>query len=690
MELKYSVCPHDCPDTCGWQVELDGGKIVKVSGDPDNPVTQGVICAKARYYPQRVYGADRVLYPMRRKGQKGSGEFARISWDDALGEITERWRDVIRRHGAEGILPYSYAGTEGVINNASMDRRFFYRLGATRLERTICGAAGGAGYGLVYGKAKGINPLESVHAKLIIFWGINALETNIHQAILADQARRRGAKIVAIDVHRNRTAKWADEFYQILPGSDGALALGLAHVIFREGLEDKAWSRENVLGLAELAEACGGYTPQRVAGLTGLSPDRIEGLAHLFARTRPSFIRIGNGLQHHDNGGVNTWAIACLPAVTGAWQERGGGAIKVNSGYFPLNKEAVERTDLLQGSPRTVNMNQLGRVLTGLKPPVHALYVYNSNPAAIAPEQKLVMQGLAREDLFTVVHEQVWTDTALWADLVLPATTHLEHQDLYTSYWHCLVQWADPVIPPLGEARSNIEVFRDLAKRMGFREDCFNDSSEDIAEQALDLPYWREQGIDLARLQRERFVALQVTETPFAGGGFETPSGKAEVRSERASQLGLDPLPLHVPLAEGPETASNDYPLTLITPPNHFFLNSTFANLPELRAQAGGPSLEIHPLDAAARQILDGDWVEVFNERGSCLLRAEVKESVLPGVVVSAGIWRAQDHADGHGINSLTPGRLADLGNGATFFSNLVQVLGHGDGSDVLAKKVDW
>ncbi len=673
-ELKYSVCPHDCPDACGWQVELDGGKIVKISGDPDNPVTQGVICAKARYYPQRVYGADRVLYPMRRMGQKGSGEFARISWDEALAEITERWQELLGRHGAEAILPYSYAGTEGVVNNASMDRRFFYRLGAARLERTICGSAGRAGYGLVYGKVKGINPLESVQAKLIIFWGINALETNIHQAILADKARKQGARIVAIDVHRNRTAEWADEFYQILPGSDGALALGLAHVIFREGLEDKDWSGEHVLGMAELAEACDEYTPRRVAGLTGLAPERIEALARLYASSRPSFIRIGNGMQHHDNGGVNTWAISCLPAITGAWQYRGGGAIKFNSGHFPLNKEAVERPGLLQGSPRTVNMNQLGRVLTELNPPVYALYVYNSNPAAIAPEQKLVMQGLAREDLFTVVHEQVWTDTAVWADIVLPATTHLEHSDLYTSYWHCLVQWADPVIPPLGEARPNIEVFRDLAKGMGFSEDCFSDSSEDIARQALDLPYWREQGIDLARLKRERFVALRVPEIPFAAGGFETPSGKAEVRSEQARQHGLDPLPRYVPLVEGPETAGSDYPLTLITPPNHFFLNSSFANLTELRARAGGPRLEIHPRDAAARQVRDGDWVEVFNERGSCLLRAEVKESVLPGVVVSAGIWRPQDHADGHGINALTPSRLADMGHGATFFSNLVQV----------------
>ncbi|HEX3015205.1 MAG TPA: molybdopterin-dependent oxidoreductase, partial [Desulfobacteria bacterium] len=580
MTIKYTVCPHDCPDTCAWKVELEDGKITKVSGDPDHPVTRGVICSKARHYPERVYGADRILYPLRRTGSKGSGKFTRVSWDEALTEIVERWQELIRLHGAESILPYSYGGTEGIVNKASMDRRFFNKLGATQLERTICGAAGGAGYNLIYGLSQGINPLDSEHAKLIIFWGINALETNLHQAMLAKSARRKGAKIVVIDVHRNRTAKWADDFYHILPGSDGSLALGLAHIIFRDGLTDAAWADKYTNGMSDLARAATDYTPERVSALTGLAPARIEALARLYATTKPSFIRIGNGLQHHDNGGMNTWAIACLPAIVGAWRFQGGGAIKGNDGYFPLNKQALQRPDLRPTpSPRTVNMNQLGLVLTRLAPPVYSLYVYNSNPAVIAPEQALVRQGLAREDLFTVVHEQVWTDTARWADIILPATTHLEHQDLYKSYWHCILQWAEPVIPPLGEAKPNIEVFRELAARMGFVEACFEDSAEQIASQALDLAYWHEQEITFAGLRRKRFIPVNVPEAPFAAGGFSTPSGKAEIRSEKAVQQGFSAVPHHVPLVEGPETANGLYPLTLITPPNRSFLNSTFANL---------------------------------------------------------------------------------------------------------------
>ncbi|MDA8442733.1 MAG: molybdopterin oxidoreductase family protein [Peptococcaceae bacterium] len=672
--IKYSVCPHDCPDTCGWQVDVQDGKVTQVSGDPDNPVTRGIICAKAQHYPARIYGSDRVLYPLKRSGPKGSGQFSRITWEEALGEITDNWQQLRARFGAQCILPYSYAGTEGVVNNASMDRRFFNRLGASKLERTICSAAGKAGYNLVYGAAKAMNPRVTPAAKLIIFWGINALETNLHQALLAQDARKQGAKLVAIDVHRNRTADWADEFYQVLPGSDGALALGLCHILVREGWSDNAWSEQFTSGAAELTTVAAEYPPERVAVLTGLTQAQIFRLAQLYAQTKPSLIRLGNGLQHHDNGGMVTRAIACLPALTGAWRDLGGGMLKQNSAYFPLNKVALERPELSQGDLRTINMNQLGRALNDLEPPIRSLYVYNSNPLAIAPEQNLVHQGLAREDLFTVVHEQVMTDTAQWADIVLPATTALEHADLYTSYWHCLLQWADPVIAPLGEAKSNIAVFSQLARRMGFTDQCFDDSTETVAAQALDLPYWRERGITLDRLKKERFIELDIPPIPYAQGGFATVSGLAEVSSQHAAQLGLGALPRHVPLVEGPESKNEAYPLTLISPPNHQFLNSTFANIPPLRLQAGVPTIEINSIDAVARQIAQGDWVEVFNARGTCSLQAVVGNSVLPGVVVATGVWPEQDYPSGYGINSLTPGRLADMGNGATFFSNLVNV----------------
>lgn len=674
MKMKYSVCPHDCPDTCAWCVELDQGKIVRILGDSTHPVTQGVICEKARYYPERIYGEDRVLYPMKRIGAKGSGKFQRISWEEALAEIQTRWKALIAEHGPECILPYSYAGTEGVINNASMDRRFFNRLGASRLERTICSAAGTLGYQLAYGESKGVNPLLTSEAQLIIFWGINALETNIHQAMLAQKARKNGAKIVVIDVHRNKTAQWADEFYHILPGSDGALALGMAHVLTRDGLINPSWMDANVHGFEAFKENLNDYTPERVAEITGLSSEQIEKLAYDYGKAEPSFIRIGNGLQHHDNGGMSTWAIACLPALTGAWQYRGGGLIKSNSGYFKFDRGPIERPDLIQGNPRNINMNQLGQALTELNPPIYALFVYNSNPAAVAPNQNKVLQGLRRDDLFTIVHEQVWTDTARYADLVLPATTHLEHSDLYMSYWHGVLQWAEAVIPAQGESKPNIEVFQALAQTMGFTEDCFSDSTEDIVRKALDTDFWRNQNITFEGLKEQRFLPLKLPDQPLMEGKRPTTSGKIELSSEKARRLGLSSVPVYVPCVEGPATKKKDYPLTLISPPHHDILNSTFAHLPSVQAKGESPFLEIHPEDAARRSIGEGDWVRVSNDRGTCILKAKVTDSVRPQVIVAPGVWWSQKYTHGSGINALTPDRLSDMGNGATFFSTLVEV----------------
>lgn len=674
MATKYSVCPHDCPDVCAWAVEVNDGKLTKVKGDPEHPVTQGNICEKTKFYAERVYGKDRVLYPHRRVGKKGSGQFQRISWDEALTEIAERWQALIQQHGAECILPYSYAGNMGIVNKLGMDRRFFHRLGASRLERTICSAAGVKGYSLVYGEPRGLNPEESSKAKLILLWGVNALATNFHQALFADQARKNGARVICIDVHRNPTATWADQFYHILPGSDGALALGIAHILFRDGLVNKAWAGQHVQGLEKFEEHVKTYPPEKVATLTGLKIEELESLARLYGETQASYIRIGNGLQHHDNGGMAVWAISCLPALIGAWAEPGGGAIRSNAGWFPLNSSLVEKPELQPAPTRLINMMQLGRALTELEPPVYSLFVYSTNPMVVAPEQELVRQGFEREDLFTVVHEQIWTDTARMADIVLPATTHLEHSDLYASYWQCTLQWAEPVLERLGESKPNIEVFTELAQRMGFTESCFRDTTEDVAAQALDSPYWHEQGITLDRVRKERFVRLKVPALPYAQGNFPTPSGKAEIYSETAVQMGFDPLPVHTTLVEGPETANETYPLTLIAGPNRQFLNSSFANLPSLHSKAGRPELAIHPMDAAKRGIHTGDFIEVFNGRGSCKLHALVEDSVLPGVVATTGLFWAKDFVDGRGINSLTPSRLSDMGNGATFFSNLVEI----------------
>ena len=685
MKIKYSVCPHDCPDTCALKVEVEDGKIVKVAGDPLHPLTKGVICEKVRAYPERIYG-NRILYPMRRTGKKDGGEFKRISWNDAIDEITKRWRELISKYGSESIMPYSYGGTEGVINKASMDRRLFNKIGATALDRTICSAAGSLGYQLAYGESKGVNPLDTVNAKLIIFWGINALETNMHQALLAEAARKEGAKIIAIDVHRNKTAKWVDDFYMILPGSDGALALGIAHIILRDNLENKEFLKKYSFGFDEFRKKAHEYPPDKVAGITGLSKERIEHLAKLYAETKPSFLRIGNGLQHHKNGGINTWLISLLPALTGAWSDKGGGALKSNSGYFPLNEEALKRPDLLKKPVRTVNMVQLGKALCEVSnPPIMSLYVYNSNPAVVAPNQNLVIKGLAREDLFTVVHEQTTTDTAKWADIILPATTSFEHADLYVSYWHTFIQWADPVIQPLGEAKPNIEVFKLIANALDFNDECFSDTEEDIARQAVDLPYWKEKGITFERLKKERFIKIETEDYPFEFDKLNTSSGKIEFKSKKVSACGLSEVPQYNPINEYYDfrntgfnknnTALNtNYPLIFVSPPNHFFLNSSFAGATSLKAKAIEPFLEINPEDAEARGINDGDLIRVENERGGLSIKAKVVNSVLPGVVVSAGLWWKDDYANGSGVNALTPDDLSDIGGGAVFFSSLVEV----------------
>ncbi|MCL5046276.1 MAG: molybdopterin oxidoreductase family protein [Actinobacteria bacterium] len=688
--LKRSVCPHDCPDTCGLLVHVRDGRIEKIEGDPDHPVTRGFTCSKVRSYIERVYGPNRILTPMKRRGPKDVGptgfdQFEPISWDEAIETIADHFREIIRRWGPESILPFSYAGTEGVVNIASMDRRFFYRLGASRLERTICSSAGSAGWTFTMGERVGVDPLLTERARFILIWGANSAATNIHQMALARKAHRNGAKLVVVDVHRNHTAAAADEFYQVLPGSDAALALGMMHVIVAEGLHDEDYVGRHTVGFDQLKERLEDYPPERVARITGLAPEAIAGLAREYASTRPSFIRIGNGLQHHDNGGMAIRTIACLPAIMGAWKDVGGGALHFNSGYFALNERAVQRPALLSGNPRIINMCQLGKALTEADPPVKALFVYNSNPAAVVPNQKMVLQGLARDDLFTVVHEQVLTDTCLYADIILPATTFLEHTDLYKSYWHQYLQLAEPVIPRVGEAKPNIEVFSLLARAMGFAEECFGDTTEDVIRQALDFPSNEGlNGVTLERLKREGRIFLSRGEFPFGEGKWKTPSGKIELYSEAMARDGYDPLPAHVPLVEGPESPpelKSSFPLTLINPPNHGFLNSTFGDSTSSVAQEKEPVIEIHPEDAGPRGIESGDLVRVWNDRGECYLRARVADTVLPGVLVSLGVWWAsRSPRFGNlkprfgNLNQTTPDRLADMGGGATIFSNLVQV----------------
>ncbi|AWM44373.1 MULTISPECIES: molybdopterin oxidoreductase family protein [Bacillus amyloliquefaciens group] len=664
-----SVCSLDCPDQCGLLVTKKDGKIVNIQGDPDHPVTSGNICNKVRHMAERIYDEKRVTVPLKRIGKKGEAAFAPISWEEAINTISARWKELIAEEGAESILPYSFYGNMGKLAAEGMDRRFFHRLGASHLERTICSKAGSEGYNYTMGEGAGTDPEETIHAKLFIFWGINAVSTNMHQVMIAQKARKKGAKIVVIDVHKNQTGRLADWFIPIRPGTDAALALGIMHVLFDENLHDEAFLTEYTEGSDELKAHVKHYDPETVSAITGVKAGDIRRLARMYGETSPSLIRIGNGIQHHDNGGMIVRTVACLPAVTGQWLNTGGGAIKHNSAVLNYNRQALQRPDLLYGrKPRSFNMNRLGSVLLETKPPVRSLFIYGTNPAVVAPEANKVRKGLLREDLFTVVHDLFLTETAKYADIVLPAASAFENTDFYTSYWHHFIQLQKPVIEPYGDSKSNTEVFRLLAGAMGFTEQELQDSDEELIRQALDFPdnpYIED--IDYEALSRHSFMKAK-RKKPLFPGKLKTPSGRIELYSEKMKQDGYPALPTHIPLE-----SDDDFPLLFVPGPNHNFLNSTFSNNEKHVKLEKAPKLFIHTEDAVRRNIEDGETVRVWNHRGECELTASVGEQVLPGVAVSQGLWADMDDKK-QLVNSLTPDRLADMGGGAVFFSGKVQV----------------
>ncbi len=720
FRVVHTVCSHDCPDSCAVLVTVDGsGRAIKVQGDPSQPVTQGFLCGKVAKYLDRVYAPDRVLFPLKRKqgAQKGPRPrgpeheaFERVSWDEVLDAIAARLQRISDEYGPEAILPYSYAGTMGVLGYGSMDRRFFHRLGASQLDRTICSEAGGVAWNLVYGKKLGTPTEDFRLAKLIVAWGANIHGNNVHLWPFVEQARRDGARLIVIDPYRTRTAALADWHIAIRPGTDGALALGMMHVILREGLEDRAFISEMTHGFEQLAERVREYTPERVAAWTGMSAGEVEQLAREYATTRPAAIRLNYGVQRSENGGTTVRAIAMLPALTGAWTHRGGGGQLSTSGAFPWNRKAIERPDLAMASPlgrlaRVVNMSELGQALTELGqtseqesgnrdqkdkvaqegPAVQALFVYNSNPGAVAPNQNAVRRGMARPDLFTVVHELFFTDTTDYADYVLPATTFLEHTDIQGAYGHYFVQLSQQAIEPPGEARSNVWLFGQLAQRMGFTEECFRDTPEEIIRQALGAgpdEHSTNAGMEemtLEELKRKGHIPLGFHKggfQPFTSGPLATPSGKIEFCSETLVAQGLDGVPRFIPPIESRwgEGAAR-YPLEFLSRKADNYMNSTFANLGGHRKMEARTTqrLEMHPTDAEARGIGDGDAVRVWNERGTLELKAFVNGSVPPGVVAARLDW-AKMHAGGSNVNALTSERLTDLGAGATFYSTLVEV----------------
>jgi anaerobic selenocysteine-containing dehydrogenase len=692
------ACPHDCPDTCAMLVSVQDGIATAVSGDPEHPFTRGGLCVKVNNYVDRVYSTDRVLHPLRRTGPKGSGQFEQISWDDALDEIASRFAATIAEHGPQAIMPCSYLGTEGILNGLNVGDPFFNKLGATIAERTYCDSGSCTAYAMTLGTTAGMDPESFVHSRYIIIWACNMVSTNLHMWPFVAEAQRRGAKVVVIDPVAHRTARHADWHIPIRPGTDGALALAMAHVIITEGLTDDDYIANYTVGYEELAKRVQQYTPEWAEQESGIPADDIRTLAREYATTAPSAIRIGVAIERQAGGGQTVRAISCLPGLVGSWRRPGGGLLQLPLWAFPVNWEAFMRPDLLTPGTRIVNQFLLGQALTGelgLDPPIQALMVYNSNPVVVCPDQAKLVAGLEREDLFTVVSEQFLTDTAQFADIVLPATTQLEQLDIMFSWGHFYVSLNQPAIAPCGEAVPNTELFRRLAARMGFSDDCFQRTDEQMVREAFDWSAPAMQGITVESLQRTGWARLNLPDAdhyaPHAEGGFPTPSGKVEFVSAAAAggnfvvplfrqgsnefQPGtpVDPLPHYIPPRER-RSDGGTYRLNLISPKSHAYLNSGYGNLHAQRRIAGEPSVMIHPTDAEERGILDGQTVRVFNDRGEFIVVARVKDDIARGVVMAnMGHWRTLSKALST-VNAVTPFVFADLGNAPTFSDSLVEV----------------
>ncbi|MCX7209035.1 MAG: molybdopterin oxidoreductase family protein [Burkholderiales bacterium] len=684
-----ATCPHDCPDTCAMLVTVKDGVAIEVKGDPDHPNTAGALCTKVSRYVERTYHAERLLFPQKRVGSKGEGKFIRISWDEALDIIAAKLKPIAEQDPL-AILPYSYAGTMGLVQGESMSMRFFNKIGASDLDRTICASAGSVGYQYTIGAKIGTDTEQFEHAKLIIIWGSNPIASNLHFWMKVQEAKRRGATIIAIDPYRSLTAEKCHQHIALLPGTDTALALGLMHVLIRDDYLDHDYIKNYTLGFDQLAQRVKIWTPEHTAKICGIEPEVVEQLAQLYGKTalqgEAVAIRLSYGLQRTHGGGMAVRNAACLPALVGAWRQPAGGILLSSGDSFPKRLDRLQRPDLRSPSnsqkQRLINMSTIGDDLLKpaskeFGPAIQALFVYNSNPVAVAPESIKVARGFAREDLFTVVLEHFQTDTADYADILLPATTQLEHTDIHATYGHLYMMANNPAIQPLGESKPNTEIFRLLAARMGFNDPCFSETDDDIAAQAFDSTNQRAIHFDWASLKKTGWQKLNMPLAPFVQGGFPTASGKCEFFSAKMQADGLDPLPAYIPPYESAQSApqlAQVYPLAMISPPARNFLNSTFVNVMSLRDTEGEPYLDIHPQDAHARGILNGDMVRTFNDRGSMIMKARVTDKTRAGLVVGLSIWWKKYAGDGKNANELTSQRLTDMGRAATFYDVLVQV----------------
>ena len=676
------ACPHDCPDTCAVITTVQDGRAIAFNADPGHPITNGWLCAKVRPYLDRVYHPDRLSYPMRRTGPKGSGMWERISWDDALAEIAGRWKSIIAEDGAQAILPYSYSGTIGTIQSGVAAGRFWNRLGASGLDRTICDAAAYFAIDATYGKSLAPDMRDLPDCRYMIIWGHNPASTSPHVVPFIRRAQRNGCTVVVIDPRRTLTARSADLHIQPNPATDGPVEVGMMHVIFSEGLHDEAWLDAHSVGWKELRDRAAEYPLDRVEAITGVSADTIAAVARGFATTTPALLKTADCLQRQGNAGQTFRAVISLPAIAGKIGVKGGGFWYGTSGWASFDNDVISKASLCPPPPRTINMLRLGAVLNGDldRPPIRSLLVFNANPVTSSPNAGLIVKGLLSDDLFTVVHEQFMTDTALYADLVLPATTQLEQIDLHRAYGHRFLHYNAAAIPPHGESVSNWDLMRRLATAMGFTESWLHEEPDEIIDELLTSsatsnPYLA--GITLERLQRDGVAELNFTEetwVPFADGSFPTPSGKIELYSSFYAEKGLDPLPAYAPPAEFAGRDADDERLVLLSGAAHHFVSSSMANQPKLEQKEGTPFIEINPFDARRRKIDDGVDVLIENERGWCLLRAIVTDDVPRGVAVAPkGRW-AQRSPGGRGINWTTSDDLGDTGIHATFHSNLVHV----------------
>ena len=666
------LCPHDCPDTCALLTTVENGRAVKVQGNPNHKHTDGVLCTKVSRYTERTYSPERLMFPLKRSGPKGSGQFVRVSWEEAIADIAAKLKS-IAAHNPEAILPYSYGGTMGWVQSESMASRFFHKIGASLLDRTICASAGGEGLVYTLGGKFGMQTEFFSESKLIVIWGSNSITSNIHFWRRAQEAKRNGAKLICIDPRHSETAEKCHVHLAIQPGTDAALAFAIMRELVVNDWLDHDYIEKYTLGWDALRERAMAWTLSRAAEVCGIDESLIRELAKDWGTTQKAAIRLNYGMQRVKGGANAVRAVACLPALTGAWRDRAGGMLLSSSSNFNVNKIDLHRPDLLGSRrPRTLNMSTLGNDLNHVGgaewgPQVKALLVYNSNPVAIAPQSGKVVQGFAREDLFTVVMEHFQTDTADYADYVLPATTQLEHWDVQGSYGHTDVLLNRPAIEPVGQAKSNSEIFRLLAKAMGFDEPCFSEDDVSLCRTAVGAE------VDFDALLANGFVSLKVPEAPFAEGGFATPSGRCEFVSDRLAAQGLDPLPNHIPNYEVP-VAGSAYPLAMISPPARNFLNSSFVNVDSLRDIEKEPLVEISLVDAAARGISTGDTVKVFNDRGEYHCKADVSSRARPGVVNGLGIWWRKMGLNGTNVNEVTSQLLTDLGRAPVFYDCQVEV----------------